>query len=59
MARYDEHAEFQLERRRIAKEWVEETINCPDATEIKGARQSFLRCLPGRKIHASGRDGGP
>jgi hypothetical protein len=26
MIRYDEHAEFQLERRGIAKDWVEQTI---------------------------------
>lgn len=50
MIRYDEHAEFQLERREIAREWVEETLHNPDATETKGSRRSFLRCLPGRKI---------
>jgi hypothetical protein len=50
MIRYDEHAEFQLERRRIAKEWVEQAINAPEAVERKGVRQSFLRCLPGRKF---------
>jgi hypothetical protein len=50
MIRYDEHAEFQLERRRIAKQWVEATIENPDETERKGPRQSFLRCLPGRKF---------
>jgi hypothetical protein len=26
MIRYDEHAEFQIERRGIAKAWIEETI---------------------------------
>jgi uncharacterized protein DUF4258 len=50
MIRYDEHAEFQLERRRISKEWVEETVRNPEATESSGTRQSFLRCLPDRKF---------
>jgi hypothetical protein len=50
MVRYDEHAEFQLERRRIAKECVEETLAKPDDTETRGTRQSFLRCLPHRKF---------
>jgi hypothetical protein len=27
---YDEHAEFQIKRRGIAKEWAEETIRNPD-----------------------------
>jgi hypothetical protein len=50
MIRYDEHAEFQLERRRIAKDWDEETLRKPDSTETKGNRRSFLRCIPGRRI---------
>lgn len=50
MIRYDEHAEFQLRRRRIAKEWVEETLANPEETDTKSTRQSFLRCLPGRKF---------
>jgi Domain of unknown function (DUF4258) len=48
--RYDEHAEFQIERRGIAKAWVEETILNPDETETKDKRQSFLKCLPGRHV---------
>ena len=48
--RYDEHAEFQLERRGIAKPWVEETVLNPDETESKDKRQSFLKCLPGRHV---------
>jgi Domain of unknown function (DUF4258) len=36
MVRYDEHAEFQIERRGIAKAWIEETILHPDQTETKG-----------------------
>jgi hypothetical protein len=36
MIRYDEHAEFQLERRGIAKDWVEQTIREPQATEARG-----------------------
>jgi hypothetical protein len=50
MVRYDEHAEFQLERRGISKDWVEETLRSPEATETRGGRQSFLRCVPGRRI---------
>jgi hypothetical protein len=50
MIRYDEHAEFQLERRQVPKEWVEQALANPDATEIKASRQSFLCCLPGRKF---------
>jgi hypothetical protein len=48
MIRYDEHAEFQIGRRGIAKSWVEDTILNPDTTETKGLRRSFLKCLPGR-----------
>jgi hypothetical protein len=48
--RYDEHAEFQIERRGIAKEWVEDTILNPDETETKGNRQSFFKRLPGRHV---------
>jgi Domain of unknown function (DUF4258) len=50
MIRYDEHAEFQIERRGIAKSWVEDTILNPDMTETKGLRRSFLKCLPGRHV---------
>jgi hypothetical protein len=50
MIRYDEHAEFQIERRGIAKSWVEETIRSPDATETRGNRRSYLKCLPGRHV---------
>jgi hypothetical protein len=49
MIRYDEHAKFQIERRGIAKSWVEDTILNPDTTETKGLR-SFLKCLPGRHV---------
>ena len=48
MIRYDEHAEFEMARRRIARDWVEETIRSPDATETRGRRRSYLKCLPGR-----------
>jgi uncharacterized protein DUF4258 len=48
--RYDEHAEFQIERRGIAKEWVEETILSPDETETTGNRRSFLKCVAGRHV---------
>jgi Domain of unknown function (DUF4258) len=50
MIRYDQHAKFQLERRGIAQEWVEETILNPDETETKGNRLSYLKCLPNRDI---------
>ena len=50
MIRYDEHAEFQLERRGIEKASVEETIRNPDATETGGSRLSYLKCLPGRHV---------
>jgi Domain of unknown function (DUF4258) len=50
MIRYDDHAEFQLARRKIAKEWVEKAINEPDATEIRGSRRSFLCRVPERRI---------
>jgi hypothetical protein len=50
MIRYDEHADFQLERRGIDKTWVEETIKSPDTTETAGNRLSFLKCLPGRHV---------
>jgi hypothetical protein len=50
MIRYDEHAEFQLRRRGIAKDWVEHTMRAPEATETEGPRRSFLRCIPGRRI---------
>jgi hypothetical protein len=29
MIRYDEHAEFQITRRGIAKEWIEQTLLRP------------------------------
>ena len=54
MIRYDEHAEFQIERRDIAKSWIEDTIHNPDTTETKGLRKSFLKCLPGRHVVARG-----
>ena len=50
MIRYDEHAEFQLERRGIAKDWVEQTIREPQATETRGNRRSYLRCILKRRI---------
>jgi hypothetical protein len=48
--RYDEHAEFQIARRGITKEWIEETVLHPDETETKSGRRSFLKCLPGRHV---------
>ncbi|HEY2068952.1 MAG TPA: DUF4258 domain-containing protein [Rhizomicrobium sp.] len=50
MVRYDEHAEFQIGRRSIAKAWIEDTIRNPDETEAKGSRRSFLKRLPGRHV---------
>ena len=48
--RYNEHAEFQIGRRGIAKAWIEDTILNPDETEIRSNRQSFLKRLPGRHV---------
>ncbi len=50
MIRYDEHAEFQIERRGTSKSWVEDIIRNPDLTEKKGTRHSFFKCLPGRHV---------
>lgn len=50
MIRYDEHAEFQIARRRIAKEWVEQALRHPDETETWAGRQSFLKRLPDRHV---------
>ena len=50
MIRYDDHAEFQIARRDIRKEWIEETLRAPDAVESAGSRQSFFKCLPGRRV---------
>jgi hypothetical protein len=48
--RFDTHAEFQIQRRGIAKQWVEDTILNPDETEARGNRRSFLKRLPGRHV---------
>jgi hypothetical protein len=50
MIRYDEHAEFQIDRRGIDKAWIEDAILNPDAVETKGSRRSYFKCLPGRHI---------
>ena len=50
MIRHDEHAEAQIKRRDIAKSRIEDTIRSPDATELKGGRRSFFKCLPGRHV---------
>jgi hypothetical protein len=50
MIRYDEHAEFQIVRRDIPKTLIEQTLREPDLVEDKGARRSFFKCLPGRRI---------
>jgi hypothetical protein len=50
MIRYDEHAEFQMERRGIAKVWVEQTIREPEVTQSSGNRRSYFRCVAGRRI---------
>ena len=48
MMQYDPHAIFQIERRGIPREWVEETLAHCDETEVKGNKRSFLRCFPER-----------
>jgi hypothetical protein len=50
MTRYDDHAEFQLARRKIEKVWVEEALRNPDEIEVKDGRRSFLKCLPHRRV---------
>lgn len=43
--RYDEHAEFQIARRDIAKALIEETLASPDAIESVNGRTSFMKCF--------------
>jgi hypothetical protein len=50
MIRYDEHAEFQIRRRSIEKQWIEEAPVDPDETETKGNRTSFLKRIAGRQV---------
>ena len=50
MIRYDDHAEFQIGRRRIEKAWVETALTRPDAVETAGRRRSFFKRLPGRHV---------
>ena len=50
MIRYDEHAEFQIARRNIAKAWVEAVLRDPDMIETAETRRSFFKCLPGRHV---------
>ena len=50
MIRYDEHAEFQIARRKIEKAWVEAVLQSPDIVEKSRTRQSFFKCLPGRHV---------
>jgi uncharacterized protein YuzE len=57
MIRYDEHAEFQIERRGIAKAWIEEAILNPDEMETKGGRRSFLTRLFRAACYAARCDG--
>jgi hypothetical protein len=53
MIRYDEHADFQLERRGIAKDWVEQTIRAPEVTETKGIRRVVFALYSGTSHHAT------
>ncbi len=50
MIRYDEHAEFQIARRNIEKAWIEAVLRNPDTIEKGQTRQSFFKCLPGRRV---------
>ena len=50
MVRYDEHAEFQIARRNIEKTWIEAVLSNPDTVEKTPTRQSFFKCLPGRRV---------
>jgi hypothetical protein len=42
MVRYDEHAEFQLERRGIAKDLVEETLQDSDKWKSEASGAPFF-----------------
>ena len=48
MIRYDPHAEFQMERRGITKQQVENVLREWDETETHGDKRSFLKCDPER-----------
>lgn len=48
MIRYDPHAEFQLARRGLEKDWIERVLSAPDETEQRGDKLSLLACFPER-----------
>ena len=48
--RFDEHALFQMEKRAISRQDVEETLRHPDSTEAALTRLSYLKCLQGRRV---------
>ena len=48
--RYDEHAEFQINRRGVAKTWIEDVLAESDTSETVNGRTSFFKCLPGRHV---------
>ena len=59
MIRYDEHAEFQIERRGIDKAWIEETIRNPDETEDRVPADRSFSEVPARPAcYAARRDTG-
>ena len=44
---YDPHAAFQIARRSIPAEWIEQTLFQPDAREDRmDGKTSFLKCFP-------------
>jgi hypothetical protein len=50
LIRYDDHAEFQIARRRLDKAWIAETLAAPETVEMAGRRRSALKCLRGRRV---------
>ena len=46
-ARYDPHALFQIERRKISAEWIELALREPDETEERDDKISFLKRVSG------------
>jgi glutamine synthetase len=46
--RYDPHATFQIERRKISEAWVEAALREPDETESHDDKLSFLKRILGR-----------
>ncbi|MFH1592570.1 MAG: DUF4258 domain-containing protein [Candidatus Woesearchaeota archaeon] len=48
--RYTSHAKIQIERRKLEKVWVEETIKSPDITKKEGNKFYVIKKLNGLVI---------